>query len=81
MGIKPEEQGVRSPNTSPRRESRSHGKVGDRDVYCTKETDSGHDGSVKSLPTSLYEISKRAGRDKLSRFGNLYTLLNKEALL
>jgi len=81
MGIKPKAQGVRSPNTSPRRESRSHGEVGDRDVYCAKETDAGHDGSGKSLPTSLYEISKKADRDKLSRFGNLYTLLNKEALM
>lgn len=81
MGSKPEAQGVRSPNTSPRRENRSHGEVGDRDAYCAKETDSGHVGSGKSLQTSLYEISKKADRNKFTRFGNLYTLLNKEALL
>lgn len=81
MGFKPEVQGVRSPNSSPRRENRSHGEVGDRDAYCAKETGTGHAGSGKCLPTSLREISMKAGRDKLSRFGNLYTLLNKEALL
>jgi len=71
MGIKPEVQGVRSPHSSLRRSDRSHGEGGDRDAYCAKETGSGHAGSDKSLPTSLREISMKAGRDKLSRFGNL----------
>jgi RNA-directed DNA polymerase len=81
MGTKPEVQGVRSPNSSPRRENRSHGEVGDRDAYCAKETGTGHVGSGKCLQTSLREISKKADRNKLYRFGNLYTLLTKEALL
>jgi RNA-directed DNA polymerase len=81
MGTKPEVQGVRSPNSSPRRENRSHGEVGDRDAYCAKETGTGHVGSGKCLQTSLREISKKADSDKLYRFGNLYTLLTKEALL
>jgi RNA-directed DNA polymerase len=81
MGTKPEVQGVRSPNSSPRRENRSHGEVGDRDAYCAKETGTGHVGSGKCLQTSLREISKKAVRNKFSRFGNLYTLLNKESLL
>jgi group II intron reverse transcriptase/maturase len=81
MGSKPKVQGVRSPHISPRRESRLHGEGGDRAAYRTKETDSGHEGSDKSLQTSLREISKKAGRNKSHRFGNLYTMLTKEVLL
>ena len=81
MGLKPQVQGVRSPHNSPRRENRSHGEGGDRDAYHAKETDSGHAGSGKSLQTSLREISKKAGRDKKYRFGNLYTMLTKDVLI
>ena len=81
MGLKPKVQGVRSPHSSPRRENRSHGEGGDRDAYPAKETNSGHAGSAKSLQTSLREISKKAGRDKKYRFGNLYTMLTKEVLI
>lgn len=81
MGLKPKVQGVRSPHSSPRRENRSHGKGVDRDAYPAKETNTGHVGSGKRLQTSLQEISKKAGRDKKYRFGNLYTMLNKEVLI
>ena len=81
MGSKPKVQGVRSPHNSLRRENRSHGEGGDRDAYRAKETDSGHVGSAKSLQTSLREISKKAGRNKSHRFGNLYTMLTKDVLL
>ena len=81
MGLKPEVQGVRSPRSSLRRSDRSRGEGGDRDVYPAKETNSGHVGPAKSLQTSLWEISKKAGRDKKYRFGNLYTMLNKEVLI
>ena len=81
MGLKPEVQGVRSPHISPRRENRLHGEGGDRDAYPAKETNTGHVGSAKRLQTSLREISKKAGRDKKYRFGNLYTMLNKEVLI
>ncbi len=57
MGSKPEEQGVRSPHSSPRRSGRSHCEGSDRVAYRIKETVTGDAGSDIWLQTSLHEIS------------------------
>ena len=45
-----------------------------------KETSTGHVGSEVRWQTSLRGIAKKATENKTHRFGNLYKLLNVEAL-
>lgn len=62
------------------RESRLHGEGMDRNMQPAKETSTGHVGSEKSWQTSLRGIAKKARENKTHRFGNLYQLLNAQAL-
>lgn len=62
------------------RESRPQGEGMDRNMQPVKETSAGHVGSEVSWQTSLRGIAKKAKENKTHRFGNLYKLLNDEAL-
>jgi RNA-directed DNA polymerase len=62
------------------RESRLQGEGMDRNTQLAKETYTGHVGLDKCRQTSLQGIARKAKEDKTHRFGNLYQLLNAEAL-
>lgn len=62
------------------RESRPQGEGMDKNTQPAKETSAGHVGSEKRWQTSLRGIAKKAIENKTHRFGNLYQLLNTEAL-
>ncbi|WP_205700023.1 group II intron reverse transcriptase/maturase [Cohnella luojiensis] len=63
-----------------RRESRLQGEGMDRNTQLAKETRAGHVGSELHGQTSLQGITKKATKDRTHRFGNLYRLLNVQAL-
>lgn len=62
------------------RESRPHGEGMDKNTNLAKETSAGHVGLEQRWQTSLQGIAKKAKENKTHRFGNLYQLLNAEAL-
>lgn len=62
------------------RESRLQGEGMDRNTQLAKETYTRRVGLEKGRQTSLQGIARKAKEDKYHRFGNLYQLLNSEAL-
>jgi RNA-directed DNA polymerase len=62
------------------RESRPQGEGMNRNMQPVKETNAGHVGPGLRWQTSLRGIAKKAKENKTHRFGNLYQLLNAEAL-
>lgn len=62
------------------RESRPQGEGMNRNTQPAKETSAGQVGLEQHWQTSLQGIAKKAKEDKNHRFGNLYRLLNAEAL-
>lgn len=62
------------------RESRLQGEGMDRNTQLAKDTYTRRVGLEKGRQTSLQGIARKAKEDKYHRFGNLYQLLNSEAL-
>jgi RNA-directed DNA polymerase len=72
--------GVRSPRSTLRRESRSHGEGGDDEMQSAKENMMPKRKLATYMPTSLRGITSKARRDGKVRFRDLYRMLNEENL-